>query len=83
MESLKTYTAITYDSTEGHAIRYVQLPHGLDAAKKLFASQLKVDSHSPRSGTHTRSLIAIIPGQHDVGLGDADARTRHPEKMVF
>jgi hypothetical protein len=80
MESLKIYTAITHDLTEGHTVRYVQLPLGIDEATKYFASQLKV---TPHSGKGVKSLVAIIPGQHIVGLGDIDTRARHPEKMIF
>ena len=80
MESLKIYTAITHDPTEGHTVRYVQLPLGLDEAKVYFTSQLKV---TPHLGKGSKSLVAIIPGQHIVGLGDTDSRARHPEKMIF
>ena len=80
MESLKIYTAITHNTAEGHTVRYVQLPLGLDAAKRYYASQLQI---SANTGKDVKSLVAIIPGQHIVGLADIDVRTRHPEKMIF
>lgn len=83
MEQTKIYTAITHDPSEGHSVRYVQLPLGMSAARTYFRSIAKDEKLLGQSSE--AKLIAIIPGRHSVGLGDNHDNNKefHPDGMIL
>lgn len=67
MELTKIYTTILHDPSEGHVVRYVQLPFGLSAAS---TSARRLVDNCELGPTPDSRVIAIIPGRHAVGFGD-------------
>ena len=75
MELTKIYTTILHDPSEGHVVRYVQLPFGLAAAS---TSVQRLVDNCELGPTPDSRVIAIIPGRHTVGFGDEPESNTSP-----